>query len=157
MTDLYDRPYQTDYRNSVWNCGILPGLQTTALFRLWGIQEYGTGILRHGKPDTQPGVVQSYIRATYRERAGTTSLLTAVQPRFRLYRQKHAIQRLLRSRAKDLAHGAPQYQQGRANQRGTKASLSISPHAPRAQSDLDSQPPLGKPVTKPISGTEEVK
>ena len=24
MTDLYDRPYQTDYRNSVWNCGILP-------------------------------------------------------------------------------------------------------------------------------------
>ena len=93
--------------------------------------------------DTQPGVVQSYIRATYRERTGTTSLLTAVQPRFRLYRQKHAIQRLLRSRAKDLAPGAPQYQQGQANQRGTKASLSISPHAPRAQSDLDSQPPLG--------------
>lgn len=24
MTDLYDRPYRTDYRNSVWNCGILP-------------------------------------------------------------------------------------------------------------------------------------
>ncbi|WP_455636251.1 TonB-dependent receptor [Parabacteroides sp.] len=24
MTDLYDRPYQTDYRNSVWNSGILP-------------------------------------------------------------------------------------------------------------------------------------
>ena len=36
-----------------------------------------------------------------------------------------------------------QYQQGRANQRGTKASLSISSHAPRTQSDLDSQPPLG--------------
>lgn len=35
MTDLYDTPYRTDYRNSIWNCGTLP-TQRQQIYSIYG-------------------------------------------------------------------------------------------------------------------------
>lgn len=156
MTDLYDRPYQTDYRNSVWNCGILP-VYRQQLYSVYGEYKntarefFATVNLTHNREwynriyeqRIENGQVQRVSLPLSNHGSGYTVKSTLSKGFYDLGLKTSFLALLNISKAEQISGGQ-------------RLPINIV-SAPRTQSDLDSQPAIGRPVTKPISGTEEVK